>query len=193
MNSFLSSALAAIPSAATSGLALAAYALALMTYLATVYRVTRNRNLLKNLQRLPPKDRLNALEVEMGGVRLASGISPEQWLKSRIHRYYFLSVMITCATILSVFVIAMWYSWGSASISVDLYQKSESDPNSDSGATSSLSAPLAPFSIRSAHAADAEFVDPDTLVKGQKTHSLSKDDDTSDLNLRYQYQKDGIK
>ena len=78
MQSFLASALAAIPSAATSKLALAAYAFALITYLASVYRVTRNKNLLRYLERLPEGDRLGALEIEMGGVQLASGITAEQ-------------------------------------------------------------------------------------------------------------------
>jgi hypothetical protein len=85
---FLRVALSAIPSAASNWYALGAYTLAIAAYVITVWRVARNKNLLANIQKLPPKDRLSALEIETGGVRLAAGISPEQWVRSRIHRYY---------------------------------------------------------------------------------------------------------
>ena len=58
---FLSAALSAIPSAVTNGYALTAYALAIAAYIITVWRVARNKNLLENIQKLPPKDRLSAL------------------------------------------------------------------------------------------------------------------------------------
>src|SRR4029450_5270041 len=103
---------------------LIAYGLAVIAYIVTIWRVTRNRNLLQNLQRLPAKDRLSALEIEMGGVRLAAGISPEQWVRAKIHRYYFLSFIATCVAGILVFVLAILNSHGTADISVDLYEKS---------------------------------------------------------------------
>ena len=66
MLQFLVSALSAIPAAATSELALVAYALVIGAYIFTVWRVARNKNLLANLEKLPAKDRLRALESEMG-------------------------------------------------------------------------------------------------------------------------------
>jgi hypothetical protein len=69
---FLASALAAIPSAATSTFSLIAFALAVAAYVFTVWRVVRNKNLLQYLQKLPPKDRLGAMETELGGATAAT-------------------------------------------------------------------------------------------------------------------------
>jgi hypothetical protein len=181
MWSFLSAALSAIPSAAKSYLALIAYGLALLAYIVTVWRVTRNRNLLQNLQRLPAKDRLSALELEMGGVRLSDGISPEQWLRSKIHRYYFLSFIVTCIVGIIIFALAILNSHGTAEIGVDLYQKSSTEvPKTES----SLGFLLASASISRAIAAEAEFVNPSTVPRNA-TRQLS----TEDTKLRYDYQK----
>jgi tetratricopeptide (TPR) repeat protein len=99
MWAFLASALAAIPSAATSTFSLIAFALAIAAYVFIVWRVVRNKNLLQHLQKLPPKDRLGALETELGGVRLAAGLSPEQWLRSKTHKYYLLAFLATCGVV----------------------------------------------------------------------------------------------
>jgi tetratricopeptide (TPR) repeat protein len=98
--------LSALPSAAASPYAFAAYALVVVAYVVTAWRVTRNKNLLENLEKLPSKERAKALEIEMGGVHLASGISPEQWVRSRIHRYYLFAFLATCAVIVALFWIA---------------------------------------------------------------------------------------
>jgi hypothetical protein len=103
---FLASALSAIPSAAASKYAFGAYALAICAYVITVWRVARNKNLLESLQKLPAKDRLSALEVETGGVRLAAGISPEQWVRSRIHKYYLFAFFATCAVAVAITALA---------------------------------------------------------------------------------------
>jgi hypothetical protein len=122
MWAFLSSLLAAIPAAATSSMALAAFAITAAAYVITMWRVSRNKQLLANIQKLPPKDRLAALETEMGGVRLSSGISPEQWLRSRIHRFYFLAFAVTA--VIATFLVGLLFVYreGSADISVDLKQ-----------------------------------------------------------------------
>jgi tetratricopeptide (TPR) repeat protein len=106
MLDFLRSLLAAIPAAAASPSAFAAYAMVVAAYVFTVWQVTRNRSLLENLEKLAPKDRVKALEIAIGGVRLRSGISPEQWVRSRIHRYYLFAFLATCAVIVAVFGIA---------------------------------------------------------------------------------------
>jgi hypothetical protein len=95
MWAFLASLVAALPTAAKSNAALTAFAITAAAYVATMWRISRNRQLLANIQKLSPKDRLAALELEMGGVRLPSGISPEQWVRSRIHRYYFFAFAVT--------------------------------------------------------------------------------------------------
>ena len=77
-------------------------------YIFTVWRVARNKNLLENLEKLPPKDRMKVLEIEMGGVRLAKGISPEQWVRSRIHQYYLFAFFATCAVVVAIFALAVY-------------------------------------------------------------------------------------
>ena len=109
---FLTSALSAIPSAASNEYSFGAYALVICAYVITVWRVARNKNLLENLQKLPSKDRLSALEIETGGVRLAAGISPEQWVRSRIHKYY----LFGCA----IMLINRLYMWSAVNLSISL-------------------------------------------------------------------------
>jgi hypothetical protein len=104
---FLTAALSAIPSAATSWYALLAYALAIAASVFSVWRVARNKTLLENIQKLPSKDRLIALRIEMGGVHLAKGISPEQWIRSRIHTYYLFAFLATCAVVATVGTVAI--------------------------------------------------------------------------------------
>jgi hypothetical protein len=109
MFDFLVSALKAIPTAATSSYALIAYVCAIVAYVVVAWRVSRNKTLLEHLKSLPPADRFPALQVEMGGVHLASGISPEQWLRSRITRYYFLAYVIAALLIALVLSLALFY------------------------------------------------------------------------------------
>src|SRR5579871_2846430 len=104
---FLIAALSAIPSAAASPLALGAYALAIAAYVFTTWRVARNRNLLAHLQKLPPAHRLKALEIEMGGARLAAGLSPEQWVRARIHKYYLVAFLATCVVVVAILGLAV--------------------------------------------------------------------------------------
>ena len=104
---FLEAALSAIPAAATNSYTFGAYALVVLAYVVVAWRVARNKNLLANIEKLPPNDRLSALEIETGGVRLASGISPEQWVQSRIHKYYLLGFLATCAVVVAIAAPAM--------------------------------------------------------------------------------------
>jgi hypothetical protein len=117
MWSFLSSLLAALPIAAKSNAALTAFAIAAVAYTATMWRVSRN-----NIQKLSLEDRLAALEIEMGGVRLSSGVSPEQWIRSRIHRYYFFAFTVTVVLITVFTSLLFIYRDGRADISVELKQ-----------------------------------------------------------------------
>jgi hypothetical protein len=103
---FIRTALAALPAAATSGKALAAYAIAIAAWVIISFRVSRNRNLLKNLEKLPERDRLKALTIEMGSVPLKEGASAEQFLRARIHSYYFWAFLILCAVAVLIFLIA---------------------------------------------------------------------------------------
>jgi hypothetical protein len=103
---FLQALLAAVPAAASSGYGLAAYALATLACVFFIWRVVRNKNLLEHIEKLPPEDRLRALEIEMGGARLAKGLSPEQWLRSKVQLYYLLAFLAICAAIVAVMALA---------------------------------------------------------------------------------------
>src|SRR3954469_9352547 len=103
---FLQALLAAVPAAASSGYGLAAYALATAACVFFIWRVVRNKNLLKHIEKLPPKDRLRALEIEMGGARLAKGLNPEQWLRAKVQRYYLLAFLAICAAVVAIVALA---------------------------------------------------------------------------------------
>jgi hypothetical protein len=106
MIEFFKDALAGVPAAAASPLALAAYCVAVLGFVLVSWRVNRNKNLLERLEALPEGDRFPALQAEMGGVHLATGISPEQWLKLRITRYYLLAFVVLVAAVVIVFAIS---------------------------------------------------------------------------------------
>jgi hypothetical protein len=103
---FLQALLAAIPAAASSAYGLAAYALATFACVFFIWRVVRNKNLLENLEKLPPEHRLAVLETDMGGVRLAKGLSPEQWLRAKTYRYYLAAFLAVCAAVVVVVLFA---------------------------------------------------------------------------------------
>src|ERR1700752_2544238 len=94
MESFISNALKALPSVASSPLAIIGYIAAIAAWVFIGWRVVRNKNLLENLKDLPPKDRLQALKEEMGRVPLKEGLTPEQYLRSRTHLYILIGFII---------------------------------------------------------------------------------------------------
>jgi hypothetical protein len=104
--SFLRSLLASLPDAAKSDRALVAYAIAALVWLIIGLRVFRNRNVLKSLEKLPKRDRLAALQMEMGAVPIREGVSAEQFLKARIHAYYFWGFIAVCMVVVLLFGIA---------------------------------------------------------------------------------------
>ena len=95
--------LKSISAAATSPLALTAYLAAVLAWFLIASKVKRNKQLLDSLEKLPEKDRLKAFTLEIQGVKLSSGITPDQWLKSRIHQYLFASFITVCLVFVVVF------------------------------------------------------------------------------------------
>ena len=87
-----------------------------------VWRTRRNRLLLEHLQKLPTADRLRALTAEMGHVELAHGISPEQWLKSRIYMYLLVGWLIVCGTIVLVASMALVHRPAKPTVDLTLYE-----------------------------------------------------------------------
>lgn len=103
---FLNSAIKALPTVASSPLALIAFLSLVAAWLIIGIRVQRNKNLLKNLEKVPPNDRLQALRDEMGRVRIKSGLTPEQYLRSRIHLYWLIAFVTLCLVILLILALA---------------------------------------------------------------------------------------
>ena len=90
-------------------MAFVAYIVATIAWLLLRQRVERNKGLLSKIDKLPEKDRLDALRAEMGSVKV-SGLSAEQWIRSRIHLYYFLSFATLCLLISVLFAISAFKS-----------------------------------------------------------------------------------
>ena len=120
MGDFLSQALSALPSVASSPLALVGYIVAVVAYVVVAYRVVRNRNLLVHLKSLPTKDRIIALQMEMRGAVLAEGLSPEKWIVLRTRQYIFIVILITIALLASICLLVLVHMWGRVSVDVGL-------------------------------------------------------------------------
>jgi hypothetical protein len=71
----------AIPSAATSPLALVAYVVAAAAWTAIAWRVRRFNILMKYILTLPEADRRPTIEAEFGYIRIPEGITGEQYLR----------------------------------------------------------------------------------------------------------------
>lgn len=171
MEAFFSKALQMIPSVATSSLALLAYVLTIGAYVFVAIRVQRHKNLLQHLSVLPETDRIKALQSELGQAKLRAGISPEQWVRSRIHHYYFLSFIATCATVIVLVIILLYKSAGSVDIDVSGYK-----------GVSIMMAPIAILErlLPSANAAELDFSDKQDAADREPGGSAS---------VRYSYKK----
>ena len=98
--------LAALPAVATSWQAVIGYVAVVIAFVIVSLKVTRNKNLLNRLQKLPEQDRARALEMEMGAPYLEGGLSPAQWLEQQRQRYYFLAFLAVCALVLALVIAA---------------------------------------------------------------------------------------
>jgi hypothetical protein len=105
MARFLQATKDVIVAASANPLALAALLLLLATWLIVALRVSRNKELLKSLNKLPSKDRLAALQAEMGVVEIKGGLSPEQWLKNKVRTYYLVGFAMLCVTVIVLIAI----------------------------------------------------------------------------------------
>ena len=103
--SFFKAAFSGLPAVASSPFALLVYLVIVIAWVVIAWRVTRNKNLLRSLDKLPDHDRLKALQSEMGVVELESGLNPEQWLRSKLHFYYFLAFAIVFLSFVILFVV----------------------------------------------------------------------------------------
>lgn len=129
---FLQHALAAIPKAAQNPLALVAYLATIIAWLIIAIRVRRNKNLLVSLDKLPDHQRLEALRLEMGEIPIPERLSPSQWLKARIHRYYFWGFAMICVVVVVLFAIA---AFGSANVNDELHSSVKAIQDASSSIT----------------------------------------------------------
>src|SRR5450432_3330124 len=104
--------LKAIPSvisaAKESPLALVALLLLLVAWVVVALKVRRNKQLLQSLTKLPEKDRLEALQAEMGHLKIKGGISAEQWLRHQAQQYCFAAFALSCLLIV-ILVAILWF------------------------------------------------------------------------------------
>ena len=127
MGGFFDAALRALPAIAGSPYALVAYAGALLAYVVLGWRVARNRNLLRSLEKVPVEDRAKLLRAEMNAV-VPDSISAEDWLRGKIHRYYFLAFLVVCLVIVVLAVLGFLNANGRLKISADVYQPPRKTP-----------------------------------------------------------------
>jgi hypothetical protein len=99
--------LKALTVAARSPLAMVGYLAALIAWLVLALTTRRASLLYRAISSLPEADRLHAVELEYK-VRPRSGLSAEQWIRSRVHLYLFAGFGITCFLLLALVSYAIW-------------------------------------------------------------------------------------
>ena len=105
MNELFGHIISSLPEVATSPLSFLAYLAIIVAWLIIALKVKRNKQVLSHLKDLPSKDRLKALKYEMGTVDIKEGLTPEQYIRSKIHSYYFIGAIILFISIIIIFVV----------------------------------------------------------------------------------------
>jgi hypothetical protein len=104
----LTSVLNGLGAAAKNPFAFVGYIIAVVSWAYLRARVERNKNLLQNLGKFPEAERGKKLSEEMGTAPLEGGLTPEQWIESKTHHYYFLAFVILCGVIVMLFAISVY-------------------------------------------------------------------------------------
>lgn len=99
-----------IPEAASGTQATIMYIAVVVSWTILGWRIRRNKNLLRNIEKLPPGDRTDALIAEMGAVRVPKDLTPDQWLRYRVHRYYFLAFIVGAIALGTITFLALTYA-----------------------------------------------------------------------------------
>ena len=89
MGEFPESLFRAIPHIAGDVPALIGYIVACFSWIVVALKVQRNKNLLKHLDKFPKNQRLEALRQEMGAIPIPDNMTATDFLKARLHTYYF--------------------------------------------------------------------------------------------------------
>ena len=139
----------ALSVAASSPLAMFGYLVGLLASAALIWRVRRNQNLLSKLTDIPRGDRKDVIQSEMGVV-LPKSISAEQWLRARLHHYYFLGFLVIAACVTLVGVIAFTHT-ASATSSNAVSGATPLIENSSAAATKQVAVPASGPTAAGAH------------------------------------------
>jgi hypothetical protein len=98
---FLKSVVSSISRLATSPTSFLAYLVIVFVWVVIAIRVKRYKRILDNLEVLPSQDRLSLLQAEMKINVLKDGITPDQFVLSKIRLHYFLgTLLLTLALVL---------------------------------------------------------------------------------------------
>jgi hypothetical protein len=101
--------------AASSPYAVVAYLATVVSWVVVVFRVSRNKNLLAKIEAVPAKERARVLQAEMGEP-VPPDLTPEQWLRAKRHKYWFIGgiVLVLCLTLVSALAVSVvWFDKGS--------------------------------------------------------------------------------
>jgi hypothetical protein len=93
---------------AKSPYAFIAYLALVTAWTAILFRVKRNKQLLRRITNLPEEDRLKALRYEMGSVLPVQDLSPDQFLRYVQKRYLFLGSILLIVVVAGLLVTS-WY------------------------------------------------------------------------------------
>jgi len=104
---FFKAAIKAIPDAASTPQGLIAFVCVVSCFAVIAWRVIRNNQLLKHIEKFPEKDRARVFEAEIGSIRLPKGLTPEQWLRNRLSLYYLTALVLLCVTVLLIVVVVV--------------------------------------------------------------------------------------
>src|ERR1700741_1220338 len=98
----MQAALSILPQIAGHPVAIVAFVLVVGAFLWTGMRIRMHRGLQTMIAAIPENQRLKAIEAHLGHVRMKSGLSPEEFLRSRIHAYVLWAFMATLAAVVVV-------------------------------------------------------------------------------------------
>jgi hypothetical protein len=106
----LSRILAAIPAVATGWPGVVAVLVVTSAWIVVSRKVSRNKQLLQHLEKLPPKDRADVLRAEMGDVYLQKGMTEKGYLQNRTNTLLlvaFLAMLVAFCFVFAVTVFAL--------------------------------------------------------------------------------------
>lgn len=94
-----------IQEAGKNPFSLIAYLVLVIAAFFIAFKICEYQVLLKNIQKLPMKDRLKALKEVSNKIKLKEGLSGDQWIKTRCYNFIFYGFLIFLATGTIIFIL----------------------------------------------------------------------------------------